>query len=44
MDFADIRKEIERETDRMTGKISKLLIYLYWNYFLEIDFYYMKIF
>ena len=25
MDFADIRKEIERETDRMTGKISELL-------------------
>ena len=42
MDFADIRKEIERETDRMTGKISKLLIYLCWNYFLEIDFYNMK--
>ena len=41
MDFADIRKEIERETDRMTGKISELLS-IYWDYFLEIDFYYMK--
>ena len=43
MDFADIRKEIERETDRMTGKISELLS-IYWNYFLEIGIYYVKIF